>query len=263
MSLRALVIGDIHGEISRVKTIIENTDMLSIDALILVGDIGPNWLTSNLEDKWTSNKKNECWRTKRYEETLVELLAMLTDEIGDSKPIYYVHGNHDYSQLDLIFHHLMRDEPLLQESKLRLINLHLQIHELNGIKLSGKGGAPIAVAMPSGFNDNIYWDSSAWKLLDDADVFVSHCPPQGILDGKNYGSKMFDQALYRVASKPKLVIVGHIHESAGVAFDESLMFLNAGALAEPSPRLLQNIIMLDKTGPSISIKELFLDENND
>lgn len=261
MSFKALVIGDIHGCVSSVAKIIDSVSLTDIDALIFVGDIGPNWLSYNLVDSWLPDKKDHCWRTKRYEETLLELLEMLNLKVGGSRPIYYVHGNHDYSQLELIFADLLTTSPTLKDNRLKLINLHGQKHEQKGIVLAGKGGAPMAVAMPSGFNDNIYWDSSAWKLLDDADVFVSHCPPQGILDGKNYGSKMFDQALYRVASKPKLVIVGHIHESAGVAFEDSIVFLNAGALANPSPRLLQNIISVDKTGPSISIKELFLDED--
>lgn len=69
------------------------------------------------------------------------------------------------------------------------------------------------------------------KNLPEQAVLISHSPPKGYLDvsstGKHFGS---EAVLKTIRSKqPKLVVCGHIHESAGKIIQlENTIIINAG-----------------------------------
>lgn len=49
-----------------------------------------------------------------------------------------------------------------------------------------------------------------WVDLDDVDILLTHCPPRGILDGKNhYGSRRLAEHVEKY--KPKIHLFGHVH----------------------------------------------------
>ena len=75
-------------------------------------------------------------------------------------------------------------------------------------------------------------------IPDDIDILVTHSPPHGILDkcfNGNVGSKSLRRIMGRV--KPKLWVVGHIHEGYGELKDTTLSdidyhFVNASHVNE-------------------------------
>jgi Icc-related predicted phosphoesterase len=79
------------------------------------------------------------------------------------------------------------------------------------------GGIPIT---PFGAWSYDLSEDEAGELLQDCppgDVLISHSPPKGILDisadGKSLGSEAVREAI--AVKKPRLVVCGHIHGSAG------------------------------------------------
>jgi Icc-related predicted phosphoesterase len=79
------------------------------------------------------------------------------------------------------------------------------------------GGIPIT---PFGAWSWDFSEDEAKKLLQNLQpgaVLISHSPPKGILDTSPDGRSLGSQALREVIGikKPKLVVCGHIHGSAG------------------------------------------------
>jgi Icc-related predicted phosphoesterase len=79
------------------------------------------------------------------------------------------------------------------------------------------GGIPTT---PFGAWSYDFSEDEAKELLQDllsGGVLISHSPPKGVLDrsadGKSLGSETVREAI--VIKKPKLVVCGHIHGSAG------------------------------------------------
>ncbi|MDB5020028.1 MAG: metallophosphoesterase [Pedobacter sp.] len=71
-----------------------------------------------------------------------------------------------------------------------------------------------------------------WKLIpDNTDILLTHGPPFGVLDfiaGSNVGC---EQLLKRVKKiKPRVHLLGHIHEANGSLDAEDTRFINASIL---------------------------------
>jgi Icc-related predicted phosphoesterase len=79
------------------------------------------------------------------------------------------------------------------------------------------GGIPIT---PFGAWSYDFSDDEARKLLQDLQsggVLISHSPPKGVLDMSSDGRSLGSEAVHEIIGikKPKLVVCGHIHGSAG------------------------------------------------
>jgi Icc-related predicted phosphoesterase len=79
------------------------------------------------------------------------------------------------------------------------------------------GGIPIT---PFGAWSYDFSEGQAKKLLQDLppdSVLVSHSPPKGVLDMSSDGRSLGSEAVREIVDikKPKLVVCGHIHGSAG------------------------------------------------
>ncbi len=110
--------------------------------------------------------------------------------------------------------------------------LHGRGIQLEGIDFYGLGGAvPVT---PFGSWSFDLTESQARSLLAGCPagaVLVSHSPPQGAVDrsssGKSLGSEAVRETIER--QKPRLVVCGHIHESAGkTATIDATPVINAG-----------------------------------
>ncbi|HXD88082.1 MAG TPA: metallophosphatase domain-containing protein [Urbifossiella sp.] len=72
--------------------------------------------------------------------------------------------------------------------------------------------------------------AAVWaKIPDDADILVTHSPPEGILDRNRWGEPCgCRDLLNRVREvRPRLHVFGHIHEAAGLFHDGATTFVNA------------------------------------
>lgn len=93
------------------------------------------------------------------------------------------------------------------------------------------GGIPIT---PFGAWSWDFSENEAQKLLQDLQpggVLISHSPPKGVLDISSDGRSLGSEAVREVIGikKPKLVVCGHIHASAGkTARIGSTDVINAG-----------------------------------
>ena len=79
------------------------------------------------------------------------------------------------------------------------------------------GGIPIT---PFGAWSYDFSEGQARKLLQDlqtGSVLISHSPPKGVLDMSSDGRSLGSEALTEIIGikKPRLVVCGHIHGSAG------------------------------------------------
>ncbi|MGD2096878.1 MAG: metallophosphoesterase [Desulfobacterales bacterium] len=93
------------------------------------------------------------------------------------------------------------------------------------------GGVPIT---PFGAWSYDFSEDEARELLQDVQpgaVLISHSPPKGVLDTSSDGKSLGSEAVREIIGikKPKLVVCGHIHGSAGqTARSEGTTVINAG-----------------------------------
>ncbi len=93
------------------------------------------------------------------------------------------------------------------------------------------GGIPIT---PFGAWSYDFSEAEARKLLQDlqtGSVLISHSPPKGVLDRSSDGRSLGSEAVREIIGikKPKLVVCGHIHGSAGqIARLDQTDVINAG-----------------------------------
>jgi Icc-related predicted phosphoesterase len=110
--------------------------------------------------------------------------------------------------------------------------LHGSQTTLNDVTFYGIGGGiPIT---PFGAWSYDFSEDEAKKLLQDIQpggVLISHSPPKGVLDMSSDGRSLGSEAVRETIDikKPKLVVCGHIHGSAGqTAQSGSTTVINAG-----------------------------------
>lgn len=116
--------------------------------------------------------------------------------------------------------------------------------EFEGFKIWGspwttkfKGINPICCAFTVDTDEEL---NEKWDLIpDDVDIFITHSPPYGILDGIpiedgslfHVGSKSLLKKIKKI--KPSLVICGHIHEF-GLKYkkENDIFFINSSLIDE-------------------------------
>ncbi|MCB9806244.1 metallophosphoesterase family protein [Candidatus Nomurabacteria bacterium] len=250
--MKLALIGDIHGQLKKLRQLVDyiNHDYFTkTDAIFLSGDIGGYYLSYNDKDDWTPKKNKEHNPSFKYTKSIREVLKILS-LLKKDMPIFYVPGNHDYSNLHDIIDFIKASTPEVKH--LNIQNVDQKMVSFLGYSISGKGGAPLTVAMPYGFDDSqlqskedlLRSDIKPTLCLDywkECDIFLSHCPPKGILDGKNYGSDLIlDMLTVDCPNEHKLFLCGHIHESFGHGYIEEIKttFVNGGSLGEPYPNTL-------------------------
>ena len=73
------------------------------------------------------------------------------------------------------------------------------------------------------------------KIPENIDILIVHGPPFGILDknrnGIECGSKTLRKQIFE-RIRPKLVVMGHIHENSGILKEGNITFVNAAQLDE-------------------------------
>lgn len=142
-------------------------------------------------------------------------------------PIVCVRGNHDFIELAPLFEGLDVTEIVGNE-----------VHEILGVKFTGHRGIPFIYGT---WNDEVPVDQlqAYVNSMPPVDVFVTHYPPEGILDNGWNGHRgwglegmartLQDKAKYDATSGFRaLHCFGHIHEQGGQTVDHNgFIFSNA------------------------------------
>ena len=187
--MRIYAVADIHGKPSRIKCFQKNVAEYRPDILIVAGDI-------------TTFKRGPAI-IKRF------------DKIG--LPVLAVRGNTDLPGIHGLLNNFTNT-----------LCLHLKEHIIDGIQFVGIGGTiPLPFRSQLGFfEDRVLKKLS--RLVDQNSVVVTHPPPWGVLDKAFNRFHAGSKGLYRLIQKyqPRLLICGHIHESAGTAAIDKTIVVN-------------------------------------
>ena len=175
--MKFLTFVDLHEDKKVFKELLKRIGQKDIEFVVCAGDL------------------TQFGRSLRY------VLKHLND-LG--KKIYLIPGNHES---DRMFKEVLSDYP-------NCINFNQKAVRLNNYLFLGYGEGGFSVQ-----DENFRKISRDWygKYNGEKIVLVTHGPPFGtaadLLESKHVGNKDFRSFIERV--KPKLVICGHIHETAG------------------------------------------------
>lgn len=179
--MKLLLFSDVHSNIDQCKKLVEMAEAEAVDLVIGAGDFG------NL---------------RRGLEKPLDVLKAIT------QPAILVPGNAE------------SEEELVNAAQIwsSAVVLHGSGTTIAGIEFWGiGGGVPVT---PFGDWSYDFTEDQAAKMLADCPqsaVLVSHSPPKGAVDvssgGQSFGSTAIRDTIQ--AKKLKLVVCGHIHESAG------------------------------------------------
>ena len=179
--MKLLLFSDVHCNRSQCQTLVDMAMEEDVDFVIGAGDFA---------------------NIRRGLEPTIDVLRQIT------RPTIVVPGN---SESDEELHKACRAWPSATV-------LHGSGATVNGVDFWGIGGGiPVT---PFGAWSFDFTEQEAEAMLADCpagSVLVSHSPPKGAVDvssgGRSLGSVAIREAI--LAKQPRLVVCGHIHESAG------------------------------------------------
>ncbi|MBZ0254106.1 MAG: metallophosphoesterase, partial [Candidatus Methylomirabilis sp.] len=140
-----------------------------------------------------------------------------------AKPVFVLPGNYDMD---------------LARTALADRNLHLRVHEVDGLRIAGYGGAqvytpgiPEELIVPfieTREHGKVYSEAYEFFMKTKPDMAVTHHPPYGIFDKLahfgNIGSPGLRQ--YVDTGLSKILLTGHMHENWGVEVREGTVCVN-------------------------------------
>lgn len=177
--MKLLLFNDLHNNFSGAAKLVELS--LKVDVVVGAGDF--------------------CVARRRLDEIIAALSAI-------RKPAVLVPGNAESHEELTRACHLWPDAHVLHGSR----------QTLDDVTFYGIGGGiPIT---PFGAWSYDFSEDDAKALLQDCPfggVLISHSPPRGVLDRSSDGRSLGSEAVRETIGikKPKLVVCGHIHGSAG------------------------------------------------
>ncbi len=132
-----------------------------------------------------------------------------------NKPLYFVHGNHDRVEM------LSRGET--RKSPLGADNLHRRMIRKNGLLIAGvEGSIKYNRKTPYQYGQGGMW-AHVFSLIPGMifnklvfgrylDIFVSHAPPRGTHEGKDFAHQGIDAFRWLITTfHPRYHLHGHIH----------------------------------------------------
>lgn len=198
------VIGDVHANFARLDRVLSRIARESIDAILLVGDIGSHDLS------YARRRNPE--RDARYLASVEEVLRRAKTI---TERVLYVPGNHDLP--DLAFEG----------------NADHRVLEVSGVRIGGLGGAG-----PARFGFAYEWgeDDVRRRPELECDVLLVHAPPANTpLDRLARSPEHVGSVAIRERAERHrgVLVCGHIHEAGGVFRLNDCLCVNAGGLGAP------------------------------
>lgn len=200
--MRIYAVADVHGKSTIIEGIRKTISEFKPDILVVAGDI--------------TNIRNSRAVIKQLNSMTIPVLA--------------IRGNMDLPRVDSLLNHYPNT-----------VCLHLKEHVIDGIHFAGVGGTiPLPFRSQLALGENRVLKKLG-TLVNQNSVVVAHPPPRGILDEAFNRFHAGSKGLYRFIRKyrPRLLLCGHIHESAGTATIGNSVVVNcnmsrnnAGAIVE-------------------------------
>lgn len=188
--MRVAATADLHG--------IELPEIEECDLLLIAGDVAPD-----PPDLFDSVQKSTHVQRKWLREDFAEWL----DEVPAEEKVW-IAGNHDYVCEEGGFRRTAEQLPAhyLQDTSI----------ELFGYKIHGTPWVPNLPGWAF-YADDAFLAAATRIIPEDADIVISHGPPNGYGDQVLRGSHVGNPTLTSWISKnqPELVVCGHIHEDHG------------------------------------------------
>lgn len=194
---------DIHGQFNKFN-IDEMPDASEIDCVIVAGDltnIGVDYPPAL--DAYAASASNEFLYCQKFMQRLKNKYRALA----------WIPGNHDWG-----FEARATEIPGMKIAPIRMTLIREPRLTIIGESLSTAIDVPHLAKMWAHTTADANVDLEAWRGKSYADIVVSHSPPFGILDvvpgNRHIGSRGLLKYIER--HRPKLVIVGHVHECGGL-----------------------------------------------
>jgi Icc-related predicted phosphoesterase len=176
--MKFLAFVDLHEDKKTLRLLLERAAQPDVDFLICAGDL-------------TQFSRN------------IRFIMRQFNNLG--KKIYLIPGNHE---TDEVIAEVVPDYP-------NFVNINNKSVEIGDYVLMGYGGGGFSAEDASFRKISREWYG---KFKERKTILVIHGPPFGtktdLLDGHYVGNKDYRAFIERI--QPKLVICGHIHETAGV-----------------------------------------------
>jgi Icc-related predicted phosphoesterase len=188
-----LCLSDIHCQWQYFKP---DASWAQYDAIIIAGDI--------------TNRGDNCSRSEWY--AAYGWFEAIKNALNPAAPLYFIGGNHDFGVRQFASH-VSSLATWLEPGKLLKTPWG---DTITGANLSPCHGMPSLESRWAYMTADVLKEKYYWNAIPPADILVTHCPPEGVLDDVGYvriGSQPCGS--YITEYKPKLVICGHVHEEAG------------------------------------------------
>lgn len=217
-NVRICAIGDIHGEIERLRLVIDAIQKFEPKLVFLVGDIGPNYYPPG-------NKSPNAINEARWIVQTEAVLDLVADKIGatsyGSPKIVAVWGNHDAKN---------KISNPSRNGKIVWIEDSPSLSPF----ITGFGGAQDHFGFPNEWNEDRL-RACDYPDFSGSSIALTHAPPFSILDrtrdGDIVGSKLIREQIEK--SQVSLHVFGHIHEAVGIQKIGKRTFVNCGSLGAP------------------------------
>lgn len=194
LAMRIYAVADIHGKTKYIETLSRVSREFKPDVIVIAGDIT---------------------RYFPWESTLDQLdkIGQL-DELGqpggkNSPPILCIRGNSDFKRM----------ESNLKKTK-NLTLLGGSPHTVQGVPFMGTNGTiPLPFASRVCMGENQLF-KTLLPHMNKETILVTHPPPRGICDkvGNRFSAGSQNLLDFIKTAHPAMVLCGHIHEQAGMAF---------------------------------------------
>ena len=205
-------IGDVHGALGPLTTVVRWLEGRNIDGVLLVGDFATS-------AGWAASKSGLA-------SCVAEVLTIVRCL---RKPILLVPGNHDQPDCPC-------DE-----------NIDRRTVEVAGTTVTGLGGSgPHILGFPYEWRDEEIADLN----LGVGELFLTHTPPALtkldtlLHSGQHVGS----QSVRMLATKSRALVCGHVHEAAGIDLVDGCVCYNTGSLGEPFGRTQVGFVSVCDSG---------------
>ena len=190
-------VGDVHGALGSLRTVLEYLRTRDVEGVLLTGDFARGPLNADPALGNTASPE--------------EILTLVTSVFSD---LLLVPGNHD--------------DPRLGDD----ISVDRREKSWLGWRVAGIGGSPhTGGGFPYEWSDATA-DFSSWPAPE---ILLTHSPPSGTgLDVTVSGKAVGSAAIRALAERTDgLLVCGHIHEAVGVSYVAGCLCYNAGSLGEP------------------------------
>ena len=238
--MRIGIIGDIHGNVTALRKVLEVLSDYDADILLLVGDIGSNSLPPQFDPGNVANLLPQKYRSacvelrEKWQDSVLHVEELVTS-LG--VPVYLVPGNHDLP------YYPIANSKLVSNCDHRLV-------ETKGIQIIGWGGSP---KTPAGWPYE--WTNSkaekVWRKLalpssPQPRILLSHSPPSSSLSPYvGWFRKRFHSANTSFIGKlieytsPSICVCGHIHNEYSIKHLGQTLVISEGNIvrrpAAPAP----------------------------